>query len=425
MVTAAYAAVVAALLSLKPLWLDEVLQLRISRQPALSDLFTQTAWNAGAAPLGYLVQHFSLAMTGYSVWTARLPSALFGVANVFAAGVLAWRLGMRRPWLASGLFAALPITLRYSTESRPYSQALFLSIVLTILFLGLVERPRPAHAGGYVLCVTAILYTQPLAALVTLAHVCWAAAYRQRRAAAWSVAAAAAAVAAAVPWFRWAAAGGGFLGGATFTFNWRTPLMIFREAAGAGYWGSAVLVILCVRGALKAGWERKALALLLLLIAVPLAGALMTDALFSYFVAARQFLWVLPAVAVLAAAGVERGARTDKVLALVLAVLCGYKSVRRFTAAGEDWDAASHALAQETDRGACLMVIPPSSWLVYAYFVPRLAPRSDDCPAVVAAAAPYASAPARAGLSRELTGRSYTVRRSRSVGGTTIAVWER
>ena len=201
--------------------------------------------------------------------------------------------------------------------------------------------------------------------------------------------------------------------------------MIFREAAGAGYWGSAVLVILCVRGALKAGWERKALALLLLLIAVPLAGALMTDALFSYFVAARQFLWVLPAVAVLAAAGVERGARTDKVLALVLAVLCGYKSVRRFTAAGEDWDAASHALAQETDRGACLMVIPPSSWLVYAYFVPRLAPRSDDCPAVVAAAAPYASAPARAGLSRELTGRSYTVRRSRSVGGTTIAVWER
>ena len=131
--------------------------------------------------------------------------------------MLAWRLGVRRPWLVSALFAALAITLRYSTESRPYSQALFLSIVLTILFLGLAERPGPARAGGYTLCLAAILYAQSLAALVAAAHVCWAVAYRNRKAAVYSVAAVAAAAAVAAPWFRWAAtqgwipAGGGDL----------------------------------------------------------------------------------------------------------------------------------------------------------------------------------------------------------------------
>jgi len=426
-VSVAYAALVAALLSLKPLWLDEVLQLRISRQQALSDLFAQTEWNAGAVPLGYLTQHFSLAITGYSIWTARLPAALFGVAAVFAVGVLAGRMGMRRPWLASALFAVLPITIRYSTESRPYSQALFLSIALTFLFFGLAERPGPARAGGYTICLAATLYTQPLAALVAAAHGCWAAAYRKWKAAAYCGAAMAAGLAASVPWFvgsraRWSVSGDELW---HLVFNFKTPLMIFRELAGVGYWGSLVLLVLCVRGAGGTGMDRKARALLVWLAAIPLAGGLMTDTLFSYFVAARQFIWVLSAVAVLAAFRLERGGRAEAALVVLLAVLCGYQSVRRFTAVQEDWDAAARALAVEVARGACFTPVPPDLRLVYAYFVPLLERNSGYCPAVVVAASSYATAAARATLSRDLADRGYTARRSSSVGGTSITVWER
>ena len=43
--------------------------------------------------------------------------------------------------MASALFAILPLTLRYALEARPYMPAVFFSIVLTLLFLELAERP--------------------------------------------------------------------------------------------------------------------------------------------------------------------------------------------------------------------------------------------------------------------------------------------
>jgi hypothetical protein len=50
-----------------------------------------------------------------------------------------------------------------------------------------------------------------------------------------------------------------------------------------------------------------------MLIAVPMVSAFVSDALFGYFIAARQFLWVLPAVALLSAAGLQRHTRVGLV----------------------------------------------------------------------------------------------------------------
>ena len=50
---------------------------------------------------------------------------------------------------------------------------------------------------------------------------------------------------------------------------------------------------------------------------VPIA-VLCGDAAFGYFIAARQIIWVLPAVAILAAADIERYPRTGLALAALL-----------------------------------------------------------------------------------------------------------
>ena len=111
--------------------------------------------------------------------------------------------------------------------------------------------------------------------------------------------------------------------------------------------------------------------LLLLLIAVPLAGGLLADAMFGYFLAVRQFLWVLPAVAILAASAWEARPREAAALVLLAVLVCGYKGARYFTQPEPDWAAAANAIASEVDRGACFRVTPEIARGLYAYGAAR------------------------------------------------------
>ena len=113
-----------------PLWLDEIMQLTKTRGASTAEVIAAVKLNAGATPLGYVVQQESLRLTGYSVRRARFPSALFETAAVFTVALLGDELGLEFPWLGAALFAAFPLTLRYATESRIYSQALFFSVTL-------------------------------------------------------------------------------------------------------------------------------------------------------------------------------------------------------------------------------------------------------------------------------------------------------
>lgn len=427
-VAAVYALLVVALLSVKPLWTDEVVQLVTASPATLGEVIERTPSNPGAVPLGYVAQHYSLKLAGDSVWGARLPAALFGVASVLAIGVLAWQFGLAQPWLAAALFAILPLTLRYSAEARPYSQAIFLSIVLTVLFLGLAQRTGPARAGAYALGLALTLYTQPFAALVAGAHFLWALLYRKWKLAAWCGIAAVVAGAAFVPWFVWARPRWAASIAAKewhFVFTARTPLMLFREFTGAGYVGSGILLVLGILAVTRARLDRRRLALVLLMIAVPLAGGLIADAAADYFLASRQFLWALPACAILAACELEKRSRAAVLCAVVLVIGCAYSSVKRFTAVEENWQAAAQALAAEVDRGACLSVAPPEARLLYAYFEPRLARDSGDCRTVVAAVAPHTSEKDRTALFQGLSSNGYTEQRTERVGGTSVLLWEK
>ncbi|WP_321474330.1 glycosyltransferase family 39 protein [uncultured Paludibaculum sp.] len=386
-----YLLIALSLCGVLPLWLDEILQLIDTRTGSTGQLLqVLPTHHPGGAPLGYLPQHFLLKVTGYSPFAARLPSAVFAAASVLVVALLAKQCCLRHWWLAAALFGACPIVLRYSAEGRMYSQALFLSALSSYLYLRLTREPRITTATAYCGCLVLTIYTQPYAASVAAAHLLWSVGQRRHRAFLLGCLSFLVALASFLPWLQfssrvWTA---DLQSDAVhFSASWKTPLMLFRELAGSGYWGSGLLLFLCGLALARPSVLRHYGALLLLLIVIPICAALGADAVFDYFLAARQILWVLPAVAVLAAAGIEKSGRTGMTLAALLLTVDVVQAGRYFTAPHEDWAAAARQISSER---ACLQAIPASATRCYRFFQPSLDPCRADRPRLVLAVSPYA-----------------------------------
>jgi hypothetical protein len=321
--------------------------------------------------------------TGYSERAARLPSALFVAGAVFFTGMIAAELGVSWPWLAAVVFALFPETLRYACESRVYSQALLFSTLATWLFLR-------RNTTLYTLALIAAIYTQPYAIFIGVAHLAW----ERKRSAAIPLGIA---IAAFLPWYVHSSeiwSSGLAASDVHFAFSAKTPLMLFREAAGAGYWGSGLLVILCILGAR----HRRFLAYW---IGVPVLLALLADAASGYFVAARQILWILPAIAVAAALGVEHRPRPGRALMALLAAVCVWSSFRYFTAPHDNFEQAANTLMAEVRQGACIAVVPPRDRALYEFFRPEIADANCLAPRVALVATPYTTpAEKQAGVAR-------------------------
>jgi mannosyltransferase len=331
--------------AIRPLWLDEILQLTETRQPSTIRMISDLRQTPGAVPLGFMVQQAALKIGGYSIILARLPSAIFGAGAVVLIALLGSRLGLKRGWHAGVVFAFLPLTLRYATESRVYSQALFFSVLATYLSVRLAERPTRVLAAQYCLVLTAAAYTQPYSVCVGIAHLLCSAICRTRRATLVCGASFALAIVAFLPWFWWARAGWSLAvasNGFHFSVSPKTPLMLFRELAGAGYWGSGILLLLSA--AVLTGRHLRICdrVLLILLVVTVLTSALAGDAWFDYFIAARQFIWLLPAVSILAAAAVEYYPRAGLALACLLVLVCMRQSIAFFRSAGENLGRTPH-----------------------------------------------------------------------------------
>jgi len=390
----------------RQLHLDEILQLQDTRQPSVSKLLTSIpVHHIGSGPLGYLTQQATLKVTGYSVRRARLPAAIFGTGAVFAMYWLAMEMGLRYGAVAAAIFAMLPFTVRYATEARPYSQALFFSILATIFYVRLSRRPGWRLAGAYSAALAAAAYAQPFAASVGLAHVLWSFLSHDRRVFALGTTAFGISIAAFLPWFYWSHlqwTSGLEAGAVHFAISTKTPLMLFRELSGAGYWGSGILLILCLWPAISGRIRLQ----LTLLATVPIVAGLAVDAWFGYFIAARQFIWVLAPISLLAGCA-ERYGPWRRMALVLLGVVCLWQGFCWFTRPQEDWQSASAAIQDRTDRRACLVVVPPEHAGFYQYFRPHLQQCGCDGPNVVLAISPYSTSTQQSAQMVELRARGY------------------
>jgi uncharacterized membrane protein len=403
----AYAATLAPLLSVLPLWVDEILQLIGTTSPTLGGVFLWSTYSVGATPLGYLIQREAIHLFGFSTFVARLPAALFGILSVAAMGLLARRLGLSQPAWTMAMFGILPLVFRYAMEARVYSQALFLSILSTLAFLWLKDRPGWGRAVAYGLTLVAGLYTMPFMIFVAAGHFLIA----PRLVAAPLIAASAL----FLPWYlhahaSWAANSAG--SGYHFSASWKTPLMVVRELSGGGYITSLLLLGAAAYGASR--MKRDDVRLLAATIAVPLASAFAVDYAFNYFFAIRQVIFVLPALILLAAA-----TRPVIVAALLLASLVA--DVRMFRQPREDWAWAARVLR---DSGNCVVVAPEESIKLYTFFGPLPTCGGGES-SMVLAVSPYTTDSEASQAAANLTGKGFSAISTQTAGGTRIVTYVR
>jgi hypothetical protein len=146
-----------------PLRLDEILQVSNPYDHSLRGALATSVQTPGAAPLNYLAQHVIVERLGHSRIAARLVSLVFALGALCMFHKVAIRVPLRRPELATLIFAALPLHFLLAITGRPYEQALFFLVLSLYLFLQLRSRPTLLRAVLYSASLCASLYSEPMA----------------------------------------------------------------------------------------------------------------------------------------------------------------------------------------------------------------------------------------------------------------------
>jgi uncharacterized membrane protein len=134
-------AVVLRFVASSALWLDEAMSVNIARLP-LGDLH-EALKHDGAPPLYYVLLHFWTDVFGTGDTAVRALSGVFSVATFPAVYFIGKRVGGRfTAWAAVLLYAVLPYSIRYGSETRMYALVMFL---VAWGYLAFVARGGQAH----------------------------------------------------------------------------------------------------------------------------------------------------------------------------------------------------------------------------------------------------------------------------------------
>lgn len=388
-----YGLALLACLSLRPLWLDEVLQLAGTMTSSVAALLRWIPYNIGASPLGYLVQRPFVLAAGPSPFWARLPAAAFSVASCVSLIGLCRALDLpRRAWLSSLLlFALVPSQFRYAVEARPYSQALWLSLLSITWLLNLFKSPTTTKFVIFTLINVAALYTLPYSALPAIGMTIWAFCTdlcRDRRrialtaAVCWIVS-----IALYIPWYyySWPTWNLGEQKSAIPQFHWTVGLAqdVFKSLSGGNFLASLLLLALVVVGVLTPLLPRRLRLWLLFSAGFVVGSVLIADAWKGYFFAARQILFAVPLLVVLASIGLWQCFEKSRPLATIMLIaVCGLFLKTDLSIAStntENWEAAAKALEKTSGQGYCLKFAAEQlgGVALYAVYVPAL--RSHIC----------------------------------------------
>lgn len=370
-----YLIVLLLLVSSRPLWLDEVIQLQGTSGTDFDGLMRHVKANAGGAPFGYMTQQWSVSLLGAGAWGARLPSVVAAVGCFVMLLLLCRKLAARGVAIVAGLWIVTPLVLRYALEGRPYMQAMFFAVLAAWIIVKLRETGSAAWAAALALTLAAVVYSQPYAVFGPAGFAVGTAwQHRDKRFLALAGAAFAAAGISFLPWLamargQWAHAG--------FAWSWALGLVLLREFAGAGYFASIPLLALATYGVWRRGCS--AVAPWLGAVVASLGFALLANAAFNYFFAIRQVIYVLPFLFPLAAEGAValwagRWQCLALTLLLVFAGASSTKSYRYLTDRNEDWGRLSNAVA-DSARDGCVALPPGDTAGFYALFRPEIALR--------------------------------------------------
>ncbi len=378
---ACYAVLLLFLSTLRPLWLDEVIQLRGTTGRGASEIIAYAAANLGGVPLGYLVQSVFLRLFGFSTVAARLPSVIFGALSVFATIRLGQALNLKKPYIAGAILAVLPFHLRYATEARPYSQALFFSILSTYFLVQYCNERTRKHLLAYAVAVLLATYSQAYSIFMIVPQMLWVA-HRPKLLRTDVIRIALAAGLAAllfVPWLlstvgNWAKRDPVYSNG--FGLSVGALLMLLKEVSGAGYVGGTALFVAAGLGMIYGRNHHRVHELLGLSASLPIAIVVISNYIFNYFMATRQVIYILPPLVLLATEAFVLAPRQRRAIALVLAVALGAASltgdVRWFARpVRENWRAAADMADKMLPPRGC--IVTPGGFLEnYALFKPSL-----------------------------------------------------
>ncbi len=368
-----YAVLLLVLSSVIPLWLDEILTLIGSTQPSWAALIDYIRTVPGGTPLAFLPSRWTIAASGNGLLASRLPSILASVATLPGVFLVARRLGLRFPIAAVAVFALWPLQLRYALEARPYALALCLSVWLTVLVLD------ESHQFLYSALAILAALTQPYALFVPVAHLT----IRRRL----PLIALGIATLVLLPWYIYFRADWALVTQEQnlVAFDAGAPLVLLREISGSGYIGLAIL-------AAGAYFARRVVHTkpLWLWAIIPIALTLAANTAFHYFFATRQVIYVLPALALLFAAGTERLGKPGCILLAAFLVASIYEDGKWFRRPHENWQAAAEH-ARKLMPDSCVQFTGDSAQL-FEYSHPEFAQHrctTELADRVVLAITPY------------------------------------
>ena len=433
----AYSIALACLLTYQSLWVDEIMQVLGTRSGTLEHTEQLTRTGVGGVPLGWLPQLFAIYLFGYSTAAARLPSALAGVGSCLTVFLTARELGLRYPLVPAILLSVLPLQFRYALEGRPYAQGVLLSAVATLVFIQLIKYQSIVWFVAYAFILVLGIYSQPFTSFTAFAHFVWTVIWtrRQNRLAYFAGGALVVMALTFLPWYVYASplwqqtirSGGWHL-----QLTWKTPLMLIREITGAGYLGGAILLFLVSVGFRKASISAGMKWLLVACSVVPVICVLAVDAAFSYFLAIRQMIFILPPLILLAADGLSALMHSIQrrvvVATALLAVVFICADVGWLKRPREDWGLAARAIEQlGRAHSACMLYAPRNSLPYYSLFEPRL--ENSVCGSsslangsVLLAISPYATETDRGSAQQLVEGKHLVA--TQPVGMTTIQIFQ-
>jgi mannosyltransferase len=265
----------------------------------------------------YMAMHFWTAVFGDSEFALRAPSLLAVAAGVGVAGELGRRLFGPGVGLLGGLLlVAVPQLSRYAQDARAYGPAFLFATLATLLLYRAVQRPGWGRWIAYAALVTLTGFAHILALMVLFGH-----AYvvgsrfrtgRERRLLRWVVVTAVALVPVLPLLFLGLTQRGTQL-------DWIEDMSLAQVWVAPGeIFGSAAAGLLLVGLALAVrGPDRRVAAELAVLAVAPPVALIAVSFVTSSLWVPRYVLFIVPAVALLAAAALQ-GLRLRAVAALVL-----------------------------------------------------------------------------------------------------------